>query len=74
MAVYYVIYNEVSEGNRLPIGTKWEGVTTLDAQKTARVCELEASSVAEAQKFVMARIGSSASLPVVVAEAAYKTS
>ena len=74
MALFHVVFNEQSQGERLPIPTKWENVTTVDNPKSARVVELEASSIAEAQKAVGALYGSSATTPVVVADAAWKTS
>lgn len=75
MANFFVVYNEQGAGERLEVGTEWEGAKTLDFPKVARVLKVEAGTVAAAQKLVGHLMpGAVSSTPVVVTEAQWKES
>lgn len=75
MAVYFVVFDEEGAGERLEVGTEFEGAKTLDFPKVARVLKVEASTIAAAQQLI-GRVapGDVTSTPVCVAESAWKTS
>jgi|HubBroStandDraft_2_1064218.scaffolds.fasta_scaffold130992_2 hypothetical protein len=76
MANFYVVYDEQEQGGDANDERKYKSAKLLgEAAKIARFTKLEAGSVAEAQEAVRNLFpGNAAGLPVVVAEAAWKTS
>jgi hypothetical protein len=75
MAVFFVVENSGEAGGSAPIPREFKSAKTLEAPKLAKWVKMEAGSVAEAQEaWANMFPGNSTGTPVVVAEAAWKTS
>lgn len=75
MAVFFTVINTQTDQASEEASRKFKSATILEQPKIARFVKMEASTIAEAQEAVANLYpGNSSGLPVVVAEAAWKTS